>query len=168
MIATTLAIIDTWYNEPTVGPERPKLLSKLALLELCGWLETEQDRIVLAIDGSCLKDSDWVEKEVVKKTFGFDYNKHFRPMLARLIGEHLTRSLEKTIEQEYPGDLDRLRSSTGDLWARRCNFAHADMVENIARQQTFVAPSWSINQYQIVSKMLLQFEEQALKLVQEL
>ena len=168
MIAATLAIIDTWYNEPTIGSERPKLLSKLALLELCGWLETEQDRIVLSLDGSCLKDSAWVQREVVEKTFGFDYNKHFRPMLARLIEEHLTRTLEEAIEEKYPGDLDKLRSSTGDLWTKRCNFAHADMGENIARQQMFVAPSWSINQYRIVSKMLLRFEEQALKIVQDL
>jgi hypothetical protein len=161
MIATTLATIDTWYNEPTAGPERPKLLSKLALLELCGWLETEQDRIMTALDSSCLKDPAWTQKEILDKTFGFDYGKHFRPMVVRLIGEHLTRALEQKIENKFPGDLDRLRSSTGDLWTRRCNFAHADIVANIAKQQTFAAPSWSINQYRIISKMLLRFEAEA-------
>ena len=164
MIANTLATIDTWYNEPAVGPERPKLLSKLALLELCGWLETEQDRIMGTLDGSCLKDPTWTQKEIVEKTFGFEYGRHFRPMLVKLIGEHLTRRLESQIDQKYPGDLERLRSSTGDLWTRRCNFAHADMTTNVAKQQTFAAPSWSINQHRIISKMLVRFEAEAMAL----
>lgn len=164
MIATTLATIDTWYNEPTAGSDRPKLLSKLALLELCGWLETEQDRIIAALDGSCLGDPAWTHKEVIERTFGFDYGKHFRPMLAKLLGEHLTRRLESQMEQKFPGDLDRLRSSTGDLWLKRCNFAHADMVANVAKQQTFTAPSWSINQHRIISKMLQRVEAEALAL----
>lgn len=161
MIATTLATIDAWYNEPTAGPERPKLLSKLALLELCGWLETEQDRIMVALDAFCLKDPTWTQREIIEKTFGFDYGKHFRPMLVKLIGEHLSRALENKIEQKHPGDLDRLRSSTGELWIKRCNFAHADMVTNASKQQTFVAPSWSINQHRILSKILLRFEAEA-------
>ena len=168
MIGTTLATIDTWYNEPTVGPDRPKLLSKLALLELCGWLETEQDRIVISLDKSCLKDSRWTQREVIEKTFGFDYGKHFRPMLVKMIGEHLTRSLEVTIDQKYPGDIEKLKSSTGDLWTRRCDFAHADMTSNVAKQQTFAAPSWVINQHRIISKMLLRLEGEAVNLTSAL
>jgi len=162
MIANTLATLDTWYSEPTVGPERPKLLSKLALLELCGWLETEQDRILFAINSVCLKDRTWVEKEVVAKTFGFDYAKHFRPMMVRVIGEHLMRKLESEVDLKHPGDIDQIKSSTGDLWIKRCNFAHEDIVANIAKQQRFDAPSWSINRYRTLSKAFIRFEVEAL------
>jgi len=164
VIENTLALIDVWYNEASTGPERPKLLSKLALLELCGWLETEQDRIMGELDNSCLGDPGWTQNEIVNKTNGFDYNKHFRPMLVKLIGEHLARKLEARVNQKYPGDLERLRSITGDLWTKRCAFAHADLTTNVAQQQTFVAPSWSINQYRIIRKMLLRFEVEALGL----
>lgn len=168
MIATTLATIDTWYNEPTAGPDRPKLLSKLALLELCGWIETEQDRIIGSLDKICLKDPDWIKKEIVEKTFGFDYGKHFRPMLVKLIGEYLTRTIEGRIEQKHPGDIDRIKAATGDLWLRRCNFAHADMITNVARQQVFVAPSWVLNQHRILGKALLRFEVEAVALTSAL
>jgi hypothetical protein len=157
MIDSTLATLETWYNEPTAGPERPKLLSKLALLELCGWLETEQDRILLAVDSACLKDSSWTQKEIVEKTFGFDYNKHFRPMMVKLIGEHLMRKL-----------VDQLKASTSDLWTKRCNFAHADMAFNIAKQQRFDAPSWSSNRLRILNKALARFEAEAVALAAKL
>jgi hypothetical protein len=168
MIDSTLATLETWYNEPTAGPERPKLLSKLALLELCGWLETEQDRILLAVDSACLKDSSWTQKEIVEKTFGFDYNKHFRPMMVKLIGEHLMRKLEDQFDQKYPGDLDQLKASTSDLWTKRCNFAHADMAFNIAKQQRFDAPSWSSNRLRILNKALARFEAEAVALAAKL
>lgn len=162
MIANTLATLDAWYGEPTAGPDRPKLLSKLALLELCGWLETEQDRILFAINGACLNDRTWVGREVVEKTFGFDYSKHFRPMMVRVLGEHLMRKLESQVDQKHPGDIDQIKSSTGDLWIKRCNFAHEDIVSNIAKQQRFDAPSWSINRHRVLSKAFARFEAEAL------
>lgn len=168
MISSTLATLETWYNEPTVGPERPKLLSKLAILELCGWLETEQDRIVLVVDAACLRDSAWTQKEVIERTFGFDYGKHFRPMLVRVLGEHLMRQLEGRLDEKYPGDLDLLKTSTGDLWTKRCNFAHEDMGSNIAKQQRFDAPSWSINRHRILSKALAHLEGEAVALTSAL
>lgn len=168
MINETLATLDTWFNEASAGPDRPKLLSKLALLELCGWLETEQDRIVLAINAVCLNDLTWVQGEIVEKTYGFDYAKHFRPMLTRMIGEHLVRRLESSVEQKYPGEIAKLKSFTGDLWKKRCAFAHADLLTNVARQLTFDAPSWSLNKHRIISKALGKFESEAILLGQSL
>lgn len=168
MINTTLTQLENWYNEPSAGPERPKLLSKLALLELCGWLECELDRIVLSVDNTCLKDPDWVKCQVIDRTFGFNYSKHFRPMLTELLGEHLTRRLEESMDRKFPGDLERLRSSTGDLWTKRCNFAHSDMAGNIQTQQRFDAPNWSQNQHRILSKILTRLEAEAKALAQNL
>lgn len=165
MVATTLAKLAAWYDEPTVGPERPKLLSKLALLELCGWLETEQDRLILKINDICLKDLPWTQKELIDRTFGFDYNRHFRPMLAQMLGEYFTRKLEHTIESKFPGDIDQLRSSTGDLWLKRCSFAHEDTATSVRKLQRFDAPSWSLNRYRILSKILNRFETETINIV---
>ena len=41
MVAATLQTIDVWFKEPATSNDRPILLSKLAILELCGWLEVE-------------------------------------------------------------------------------------------------------------------------------
>ena len=159
MVATTLRQLDTWYNEHSQGSDRPKLLSKLAILELCGWLEGEFDRLALLTEAGRLNDPSWVRDNVISKTNGFHYETHWRPMLSRLVGEIFVRRVERKMEQDFPGDLDRLKSMLGVLWRMRCNFAHADIAANVASQQTFNAPSWSINQHRVLGKVLDRYEQ---------
>lgn len=158
MVEATLRQLDTWYNEPSQGGDRPKLLSKLATLELCGWLEGEFDRLALLVEAGRLNDTDWVKKNVISRTSGFHYEDHWRPMLSRLVGEIYARRVERKMEHDYPGDLERLKSTLGTLWMIRCNFAHADITANVASQQTFNAPSWSLNQHRVLAKMLVRYE----------
>lgn len=165
MVAITLGQLTVWYEELAVGPERPKLLSKLALLELCGWLETEQDRIILKINDLSLRDLNWTRRSVIDKTYGCDFTKHFRPMLAQFLGECVIRKLELTMDNKFPGDLEQLRSSTGDLWAKRCSFAHEDTATSVRKQQRFDAPSWSLNRYQILSKIFDRLEGEIMTIV---
>ena len=162
MIEATLKLLDTWYNEPSAGSERPKLLSKMAVLELCGWLEGEFDRLVLAAAGTRLNDTVWVTDNVVKRTSGFAYSEHWRPMLAAVVGEIYVRRVEARLEAASPGDLDRLRAALGALWKIRCSFAHADLAANVASQQSFDAPSWSINQHRVLKKLLTRYEQEML------
>jgi hypothetical protein len=168
VISDTLAQLDVWYGEPTAGPERPKLLSKLALLELCGWLEVELDRIILAVQATCLNDEAWVRRELVDRTYGFRYHQHFRPMLSGIIGEHATRAIEREMGSNHPGDIDRLVSYTSALWDTRCSFAHADVANNVVTQQRFDAPSWSTNQYRLISKILPRLEATAVNIARQL
>ena len=154
MVDATLRQLDVWYNEPSEGSDRPKLLSKLAVLELCGWLEGEFDRLVLEAQNSRLNDVPWVESNVLKWTNGFSYSDHLRPMLAKLVGEIFVRRIETEMESQHPGELERMKSSLGHLWKKRCDFAHADMTANVAAQQSFDAPSWSINQHRILKKII--------------
>jgi hypothetical protein len=162
VVDTTLRILDAWYNESSVGGERPKLLSKLAVLELCGWLEGEFDRMAIAAQTGCLDDPDWVMERVIKRTNGFSYNDHWRPMLASIVGEVFVRRVEARMEDTSPGDLDRLRNSLGELWKIRCGFAHADLIAHVAAQQVFNAPSWSLNQHRVLKKLLLRYEQEML------
>ncbi len=159
MIVTTLKQLDIWFNEPSQGGDRPKLLSKLATLELCGWIEGEFDRLALLTESGRLNDPDWVRTNVISKTSGFQYDNHWRPMLSRLVGEVFARRVERQMETKFPGDLDRLKSILGTLWKIRCDFAHADMTANLAAQQTFSAPSWSLNQHRLLTKLLDRYEE---------
>lgn len=162
MVGDTLRQLDTWYNEPSQGGDRPKLLSKLAVLELCGWIEGEFDRLVLQAERGRLNDEAWVRIQVLGRTYGFTYIDHLRPMLAKLIGEVFVRRIEVKLETDYPGDLDRLRTLLGLLWKIRCEFAHADVAANAAAQQSFNAPSWAINQHRILSKLIAHFEQSML------
>jgi hypothetical protein len=159
VVETTLKQLDSWYTEPTQGGYRPKLLSKLAILELCGWLEGEFDRLVLVVEQGRLADPEWVKANVISKTSGFQYDSHWRAMLSRLVGEVFARRVEKKMEAMFPGDLERLKTTLGTLWKIRCDFAHADMAAHIAAQQTFRAPSWSLNQHRTLKKLLAQYEQ---------
>lgn len=159
MVESTLRQLDTWFNEPSQGSDRPKLLSKLATLELCGWIEGEFDRLALLAEQGRLADADWVKVHVISRTSGFLYDSHWRAMLSRLVGEVFARRVEQKMETDYPGDLDNLKTMLGTLWKIRCDFAHADMAANVAAQQTFQAPSWSLNQHRLLKKLLLRYEQ---------
>jgi hypothetical protein len=160
VIDDTLKLLDAWYNEPSTGGDRPKLLSKLATLELCGWLEGEFDRLALVAENGRVDDASWVHTKVIKNTSGFAYERHWRPMLQMIVGEVFVRRIERKMEVAAPGDLERLKTHLSTLWELRCGFAHADMNANIAAQRTFNAPSWAINQHRIICKLLARYESE--------
>lgn len=162
MVEATLKQLNAWFNEPSQGGDRPKLLSKLATLELCGWLEGEFDRLVLLAEQGRLGDPEWVKSNVISRTSGFQYDPHWRGMLSRLVGEVFARRVEEHMEVNFPGDLERLKTMLGTLWKIRCDLAHADMAAHIAAQQTFQAPSWSLNQHRVLKKLLSQYEQSML------
>lgn len=159
MVGATLRELDVWYNEPgsQVG-DRPKLLSKLAILELCGWIEGEFDRLVMVAQTGRLNHVDWVEKQVLNRTSGFTYVDHLRPMLVKLVGEVFVRRVETKMEVDDPGELERLKGILTNLWKLRCSFAHADVVANVAAQQVFNAPSWSIDQHRTLKNLIDRYE----------
>ena len=159
MLDATLRQLDVWYNEPTQGGGRPKLISKLATLELCGWIEGEFDRLVMLAESGRINDPDWVKGEVLSRTSGFKYNEHLRPMLAKLVGEVFVRRIEARMEADFLGEFERLKALLGTLWQLRCSFAHADVAANVAAQERFDAPSWSINQHRVLKKLIDHYEQ---------
>lgn len=168
MVASTLQALDVWFKEPTDSLERPKLLSKLAILELCGWLEVEFDRLIRLVEIGRLNDADWVDKYVIEKTNGFSYNSHWRPMLCKVVGEVFARRVEQEMEAAYPTELDQLKSLLGQLWKDRCSFAHADMNANVAAQQIFNAPSWTVSQHTKLVQLLGRYEQKLLAVMAQI
>lgn len=158
MVANTLQALDTWFKEPTTSNDRPKLLSKLAILELCGWLEVEFDRLIRLVENGRLNDAEWVEVNVIKNTNGFAYNNHWRPMLCKVVGEVFARRVETAMEAAHPTELEHLKSLLGQLWKDRCSFAHADMNTNVAAAQMFNAPSWTLSQHTKLKQILGLYE----------
>lgn len=158
MVSATITIIENWFNEPTGDKDRPVLLSKLAIIELCGWIEGWMDDVVKSIDSASLKDIDWTRKNVIENTHGFHYEKHFRPMLCTILGEHKVREIERKYEAKHPGNLEGIKSSLGMLWTTRCKLAHADLVAHKAAQIKIDAPSWTKNQFRVLSKRLDEYK----------
>lgn len=87
-ILRNLSQLDNAYRDAK-SQKHALYFSKLAILELCGWIETSMDDIVLAHCKRNVKlsvNSKYISDDVVKRTYGFDYQRHFRKMLISLIG----------------------------------------------------------------------------------
>ena len=163
-IEQTLQQLDAWYNELPGGTDRPKLLSKLAALELCGWIELRMDEIVRTYAAKLALDPAWVEKSVIGHTNGFQYEQHFRTMLRLLMGEARVIAVEQSVGIEEGGDLARMKALLGVLWKIRNRLAHTNTQSANTTQESIQAPSWSNNQQRIVAKLLEKFESELLKI----
>lgn len=159
MVAATLKELDRWFNEPGLSLDRTNLLSKLATIELCGWLEEEFDRLIRVVAHGRISDANWVEVNVIDNTFGFVYVKHWRSMLCKVVGEVFARRVEAAMDAAHPADFQQLKTLLGQLWKDRCSFAHADLHANMANTQlTFNAPSMAISRHNQLAVILGRYE----------
>jgi hypothetical protein len=157
-VEDTLKELDRWYNELPGATDRPKLLAKLAVLELCGWLEHRLDALVQSAGILTGLDAVWIESNVLRGNHGFTYQDHLRKMLVKLVGESGVAHLEATFEHAHPGALDQMKGALTTLWTSRGVLAHTHSAANVNRQQSLNAPSWSLNQHRVVGKVIDQFE----------
>ncbi len=98
--------------------------SKLAIIELCGWIEVSMDQMVLDCAKRTLKiqaNIDFVKERIIKPTFGFEYDKHFRDMLIQVVGVLNTEKIETNFDETK---LHLFKSSLGTLKESRDNLAH--------------------------------------------
>lgn len=168
MVQDTLNLLNAWFEEETTA-ERPKLISKLALLELCGWLENWMDDFIkeLAHDQNCA--IEFIDASIIKPNHGFNYKDNFRAMITKIMGEYCMTIVERRFEAAHPGDLERLKNHLGQLKRLRNDFAHNQYNAVIITQAHFQAPSFLItNFYQSIVQILGRFRLVALQVRQEL
>ena len=88
-IVRNLRSLNYHYNRKPRTVRDPLYFSKLSLLELCGWIEVTMDGIVGDCGKKHLKVSGnrkFLTDTVIRRTYGFSYEGHFRQMLMRVIG----------------------------------------------------------------------------------
>jgi hypothetical protein len=123
-ILNTIDELDKLYNQAT-SQKKAIYFSKLALLELCGWIEGAIDNIVEMHCNRNLKNQDNKESfknDRIKPVYGFQYNQHFRPMLMSAIGIIELEKIE--LELEKTGKITILKSRLGSLKRVRNDAAH--------------------------------------------
>lgn len=124
-ITRTIEELDLLYN---TNPTQSLYYSKLALLELCGWLEQTIDDIINECAKSKLSvesSKTFFEKNIINPTYGFHYEKHFRPMLMNLIGLIALEKIESKLVES--GELSILTSLLGVLIKKRNEAAHTSV-----------------------------------------
>ncbi len=131
------------------------LLSKLAILELCGWIEESMDDVVMRCATRHLKLQDnvnYCQNEFVNKTYGFDYHRNFRFMLIRLLGLIKVEKIEARVDQVKS---DRMKGALSSLKVQRNTEAHTHLKGTTRRIN---APSVTIGQFQPLYEGLMEFD----------
>ena len=153
-ILAILAVLNRSYNK--ASSQRESILcSKLAILELCGWIEESMDDVVLKCAHRRLKDPanvTYIRDEIVKRTYGFDYQHHFRRMLIHLLGLINVEKLEKTVDQEKQV---QLKATLEALTSVRNSQAHT---HTKGTMQSINAPSVTIGQLPAIYDGLKEYE----------
>ena len=98
-IARNLSEINSRYNKSR-RPRDPLYFSKLALIELCGWIEVTMDSIVLHCAKRYLREAKNLEfvQERIQKTYSFIYESHFRAMLMNVFRQEVWSNLKSLKE----------------------------------------------------------------------
>ena len=152
-IVLTLQSLDSHYQDAT-SAEEAQWFAKLAIIELCGWIEESMDEIIRRCSKRHLKlmaNKEMCEDDIIGLTYGFEYKKHFRGMLVRLLGliavEQLEQQVDATIRAKMEGALSFLKPY-------RNTYAHSHLKSTV----TINAPSLTNSKFQPVYDGLLEFE----------
>ena len=129
--------------------------SKLAILELCGWIEESMDDVILRCAHRHLKshpNMEYVREQIVRRTFGFDYDRHFRWMLIRLIGLINVEKIEKSVDQTKRAQLKATLTALKPVrdWEAHTHIRGATRSIN--------APSVTLNQFPAIYDGLMEYD----------
>jgi hypothetical protein len=139
--------------------KQPIYYSKLALLELCGWIEESMDDIILQYSNSKLKEDKnkkYLEDRIIRPNYGFSYDKDFREMLVKTIGIIQLEKLETKLEKH--GTVTKLRSALNSLKSNRNTAAHTFSKEGVTT--TYDAPSKTRENFLAIYELLKIFERE--------
>jgi hypothetical protein len=129
--------------------------AKMAILELCGWIELSFDELVRSCAKKKLSDPKnfkHVESVIIKKTYGFDYDSHFSNMLSRVIGLVEFEKIESKID---PRILAKFKAALATLKQERDREAHSYVK---GTTKTLSAPSVILSLFNDVDVGLKEFE----------
>jgi len=157
-ILSTIEELDSLYNNSR-SQKKAIFYSKLALLELCGWIEESMDNIVISYGSRKLKqksNKDHIKDNIVSWVHGFQYNQHFRPMLMSVIGIKNLEMIEIKLENKG-GQISRLKSFLGNLKSDRNDAAHT-FLKGITR--TYNAPSRTKGEFLSIYPILKEFDKE--------
>lgn len=159
-ILQNLKTLDSLYrNAPSI--KKTLFYSKLAILELCGWIEESMDDIVRRCANRHLRsrqNRSFVKSTIIKRVHGFDYHNHFRAMLMQVIGLITLEKVEKKLDQRK---LQVMQASLDTLKEHRNAEAHTHLKGTTRRLD---APSVTISRFSDVYNGLKTFEDELKRL----
>ena len=135
--------------------KEPLWLSKLAIIELCGWIEVSLDDLVLLLARKTVTNSGYakhIREKIIDRNSGFHYKKHFRTMLTASVGFEGLEIIEAAVN---PVSKARLESELGALSITRNSLAHT-YIKGVAA--AIDAPSVTIGRFNRIYPALKEYE----------
>ena len=154
-ISQNLKTLNTLYNSSRNNSEAI-FYSKLAVLELCGWIEEAMEKIILSCVIRTTKNitnRDTIKKTVIKRNRGFDYEDHLQNMLIHVVGFRDAKAVESAVT---PATITILKSKTASLKTIRNVLAHTYSNDTTTALD---APSITIHNFCSVFKALSEFQD---------
>lgn len=123
VICRNLRDIEALYDNAK-STKKQFYFAKLAVLELCGWLESAQDGLVRESAGRSISvaANQAMVDEKIKRTYGFEYDQNFRPLLIFVVG--LSRLERVETDFDTSGSLTKFRGLLSKLKKPRNDAAH--------------------------------------------
>ena len=155
-IQDTLNRLDTEYNT-TTDIQLPILYSKLAVLELCGWIETNIDNILYEYVDSHIIDIDCKKgiRNIIRKNYGFHYDSNLFPLFCSVLG---INNFENILDKLTSTDFQNLKGITGTYTDERNKAAHTDTPVGTTR--SYKSPSSVLHDYNLIKPAFQTIETQ--------
>lgn len=164
-IKTVLEWAKERYDNPCTGDiDEGRLYSKLAILELSGWVEGSLKDILLKLVDKKLNDDKATKKfkKVIEKTRGFRYEDHFLNLLNKTVGFINKEVIEREINGKDCNKLQKFKNALNNLSERRNMHAH-NFSYKPQKIFTMSDPSSMINCYENILPGLEAFKEEIAK-----
>jgi hypothetical protein len=150
-ILLTIERLDRLYN--TSGNPEAIYYSKLAIIELCGWIEFCMDNIALNFANRRLITQSFKDifSSLKDKNYGFGYKQNFRKMLSQTIGLHNMEGIEVSLTTT--GELAILIATLDNLITLRNDAAHTFIGATTTYQSPSVTKAQLLAIYPILKKI---------------
>lgn len=136
----------------------PEFFAKLAVLEVCGWIEESlRDLVSRCAKKQGLSDIEKFKKIVFGRVYSFDYDNHFSHVLYKTIGFVAFQKLEKGVGSTVK---DRLRLNLEQLKEKRDRLAHSSLPGSGIRPDS---PSVTINTFEQLFEDMKTYEAELKK-----
>lgn len=137
IISSTLTRLDTEYTGAT-DANMQLLYSKLAVLEFCGWIEVSFDTLWHDYVANKLAFQDNINriKKIIKKNYGFDYDKNIYPIMCSVLG---VNNWENILDAFPVADFSNMSSILSSYTNVRNTAAHTNTQSGVT--PTYTAPS---------------------------
>lgn len=129
-IYADLKLLDCIYSDAVGQPNSARIqvyASKMAVIELCGWIEKSFDVIAerCVKKARLSKPSRTFINSAIKKNHGFDYTDHFKKMLFPIVGCGKVDEMEAALVEVMP--VVKFEAELGHLKTMRDEAAHLNI-----------------------------------------